>query len=488
MWRSIKQLSSTQILFLFLVVAFVIRFPFFFRDYVDHDESTFILMGQALVDGHLPYVTYWDLKPPLVFYFFAGIIAVFGKSMLMIRAMGSIVVGLSAWYSYQFSLAYLSKVPSFFAGLLSIYLLSLFGAMQGVMSEHLAVLPLMIGMYYLTKKHSFALLLWVGFLFGLSLMLRLNLAYALFFVNAWVCLAAGLNVKSIKKGIGLVAGITIAIILCILPYILTQQIDLIKTSVIDASMAYSSSTKQTIKTLPLIGVIIVLCGLTYQFLRPKLSSYLFYLLIIMLLGQALMFLQSGKVNGHYLIQIFPILAIVLIGLLSQIKLSAKLKSIVPKVVLGLFILLPMESYLELGTLFKSKKEDSFYNGEGYSVARYLSQNYTNDQSKNVFFLNEHIGYWLLDAMPPTAIAMHPSNLVRTTAFDFVSNAKATPIEEMQYILEVKKPTFIIVDEDRNQIRGNAETYAYLKDKLAQDYQIEKTFTQDKSVKIYHLKQ
>ncbi len=64
--------NRTVFLTLFLV-SFFIRFPFFFRDYIDRDESTFILMGQSWVNGHLPYTELWDLKPPVAFLFFVGI-------------------------------------------------------------------------------------------------------------------------------------------------------------------------------------------------------------------------------------------------------------------------------------------------------------------------------------------------------------------------------------------------------------------------------
>lgn len=488
MWSRIAKLSSLQILLLFVVVAFLIRFPFFFRDYVDHDESTFILMGQALVDGYLPYIKYWDLKPPMVFYFFAGIIAVFGKSMIAIRAAGSLVVALTAFYSYKLSRTYLDKIASFFVGLLTIYLLSLFGAMQGVMSEHLAALPLVVGLIYLTKKHTTKNLILAGFLFGLAIDFRLNLAYVIFFVNAFVCLHAGLNKSGIKKGVFLSIGSILAIILSLLPYILTDQLALIKTSVIDASIAYSAASKQTLKTLPFILVVALLCGLAYKFIRPKEIRFNFYLLLSMLFGQAIMFLISGKVNGHYLIQVFPFLLIIFVGLISKFPFPKKFNKIAPKLIIALFILLPMESYLEIATVLDSKnKYDRLFNGEGYNTAHYLMEHYGTELPKNSFYLNEHIGYWILNTMPPTAITMHPSNLVRETTFEHIQNIQKDPLSELKYILEVKKPNFIIVDEDRNQLRGDSIVFDYYKNSLEKYFTLEKEFTPDKSVKIYKRK-
>src|SRR5690606_36251459 len=86
-----------------LLTALLIRFPFFFRDYIDRDESTFILMGQAWVEGHLPYTKLWDLKPPITFLFFAGIIKLFGKSFIAIRLFGTLIVAGTGLMAYGIS-------------------------------------------------------------------------------------------------------------------------------------------------------------------------------------------------------------------------------------------------------------------------------------------------------------------------------------------------------------------------------------------------
>ena len=83
-----SQMKNTSVFLIFSIITFFIRFPFFFRDYVDRDESTFILLGQSWANGFLPYTQLWDLKPPLTFAFFASIISVFGKSFIAIRFAG----------------------------------------------------------------------------------------------------------------------------------------------------------------------------------------------------------------------------------------------------------------------------------------------------------------------------------------------------------------------------------------------------------------
>ena len=95
--------SKAFLVFLALfIVAFAIRFPFFFRDYIDKDESTFILMGQAWADGYLPYLTLCDVKPPLTVGYFGLMITVFGKFLWWIRMGGVFIVSATITSNFQF--------------------------------------------------------------------------------------------------------------------------------------------------------------------------------------------------------------------------------------------------------------------------------------------------------------------------------------------------------------------------------------------------
>lgn len=132
-----KNLDWKTIFLVLFIVAFFIRFPFFFRDYIDRDESTFILLGQSWVDGHLPYTQLWDLKPPITFLYFALIIKFFGKSFFAIRLFGTLMVALTALFTYGMATKLTSKKVAFWTAMFCIFFQSLFGSLQGVMSEHI---------------------------------------------------------------------------------------------------------------------------------------------------------------------------------------------------------------------------------------------------------------------------------------------------------------------------------------------------------------
>src|SRR5262245_23093685 len=69
-------------------VGLAIRFPFFFPAVIDWDESTFIIAGQSAVNGSLPYEIAWDIKPPVVFWWFGAAIGLFGKTIPAVRCAG----------------------------------------------------------------------------------------------------------------------------------------------------------------------------------------------------------------------------------------------------------------------------------------------------------------------------------------------------------------------------------------------------------------
>lgn len=102
----------------------------------------------------------------------------------------------------------------------------------------------------------------------------------------------------------------------------------------------------------------------------------------------------------------------------------------------------METYLELANIIRNKQEKgSFFNGEGVDVPRYIVDHGL--ETKNIFFTEYHIGYWLLDESPPTKAATHPSNITREELFPYMQNPRKTGLEELKYIMEVIRPKTLV---------------------------------------------
>ncbi len=464
--------------FLFLfVLALLIRFPFFFRDYVDLDESTFILVGQSWLDGHLPYTLLWDLKPPLAFLFFAGVIAVFGKSFIAIRAAGTLVVALGAFFLYAIGTTINTKKVGIWSAIFYVILSSLFGSLQGVMSEHLSMFFFLGGLYLLINTQRLPLLLVSGTLFGCALMTKLNLSYAV------LLLVLGLFYFLIKKNgfrtalismIGLGLGILIPVALLYLLYASSGFGEVWWQSVIQASLAYGevpfSERLDTI--IPIIVIALLIVGFVRWNKRTAVlqNNQQLALLLLAVAGILFSFYKVGKINGHYLIQLYPFLILLLFSFILHYPISTSKWFV--RISVFLLLLVPMESYLEYYAIAKNySQHQTLFNGEGIDVPKYLVENELD--SGSIWFLEFHIGYWVLGQKPITKATTHPSNLMRDQLFTYMENDRKTSLDELKYILHEKAPKIIVTKGARIPFNADhkEEVYAYFAAYLNQHYSL-----------------
>lgn len=466
-WPHLAAMTNRGVFLCLFLISFFIRFPFFFRDYIDRDESTFILMGQSWVNGHLPYTELWDLKPPLVFLFFTGIIYIFGKSFIAIRLAGVLAVAVTAYFTYALGRDLDSKKSGFWAGVACVCLLSLFGSLQGVMSEHLCMLYFMPALYLMTKERNIPTMLLSGILVGMTLMTKLNLGYAAVLLGLFL-IFDGFRHKQYRKALfeamAYGFGTAIVVFLTWLPYALGDQASLWWDSVVMAPLQYASENRNsTGSILPVILVtgLFLFLGFRYKWLR--LRDPVIQMLTVAIAGVLISFLQGGRVNGHYLIQFHPIFLILVAIVLSRAlpPLSLRWRKLLPL----LLLLLPLESYSEYIAVARYRLErGQFYNGEGFSVPAYMKEHHL--EKKSVLFLEYHIGYWLLDVLPPTKTATHPSNLCREALYPFFHNPRKTSMQELTFIMDSLRPSVVVTRAERRifdklEVQQNEFMTAYL---------------------------
>jgi len=472
--RNFNQLDWKMVLFVVFCVTLFIRFPFFFRDYVDRDESTFILLGQSWADGFLPYTQLWDLKPPITFGFFAVIISLFGKSFITIRFFGALLVVGTALCSYFIAKRMASTNTSFWVAIGTVVFLSLFGSLQGVMSEHISIFFFILGITFLVLRTSYFNYFLVGLCFGLAIMAKLNMAYPALFVGlylGWAFVRARKLSSGFIKLVLIAIGVLLIIGLTALPYHTQGKLDLWFSSVFEAPLAYSNAKHHSAaSTLP----IFLLVGLLFfvgcwKKLLPKTDCRV-TLLVVTSLGVLLSFVQAGKINGHYLIQFYPFV-LILLGIAVE-KLPPLHKKYYPILLLLLFA--PMESYLEYANIIKNKNaKGSFFNGEGIDIPNYLKAEKLDD--KSIFFTEYHIGYWLLDKQSPTVASTHPSNVTREELFPFMQNPRSTAQEELKYITGTVRPKLIIARKNRSIFDGRRrELNKHIDSVLKADYTLLRT--------------
>ena len=464
--RHVAQAGERAVFLYFLAGSLFIRLPFFFRDYIDRDESTFILVAQSLVDGHLPYTELWDLKPPLVFVLIAIPIWLFGKSFVAIRLLGVLAVAVSTFFTYRIGRDVGGKPAGFAAGLLCLFLMSLFGSVQGVMSEHLSMAFFLPGTWLLISRRTAPGYFAAGLFLGLAVLAKSNLAIPIF-AAGWYLVFRALRTgdrQAPARLALLLAGGGSVIALSLLPYTLSGGIAVWWDAVVRAPLAYSGEQEGfNPGHLPFYALVGTFLWLAWKrrWLNPKLFAN--GLLTALVVGILLSFISGGKLNGHYLLQFYPLLLALLAGILERA--GRRIPETICGLSLLLFLMLPVESWLEYGAVARYHSATGhLYNGEGVEVPRYLQKAY--GQPGRVVFFEYHIGYWLLDAAPPTPAATHPSNICRPALFPFMPSPRGTTGEELEYLLGEYRPEFVVCRSgkpvfDRRYAAANATVMSYL---------------------------
>ncbi len=461
-----SELKNTAIFFLFFLITFFIRFPFFFRDYIDRDESTFILLGQSWANGFLPYTQLWDLKPPLTFAFFAGIISIFGKSFIAIRLTGVFLVVITAFYTYKIALTMIPKKAAILVGAFCIVLLSLFGSLQGVMSEHICIALFVPAIYILQTKKSLGYIFFAGLLMGATVMVKLNMAFPILFIGMFLTYESIFKKTNISVFHVLLfgTGVISLILATIVPYYLTDQTYTWWESVVLAPLEYTGARRYSIFKLAPIFVITALF-LVYAYKSKKLDfkNRTVQLLLVAIVGVLFSFAKGGRINGHYLIQLHPML-LILVGIVIY-NLIVQYKPKLPVYVAFIALLIPAESYLEYVNVIQNKFEKgTFFNGEGFSAPQYILEH--NLDTENILFFEYHIGYWNLDTLPPTTASTHPSNICRNELFTFYGNPRKNSVDEIKYIMHELRPKTVVIRKgrrifDKKEVEENEYIDAYL---------------------------
>ena len=186
------QVIKDKTLWFILGVTIVIRLPLFFPTVIDHDESTYLVIANELLKGKVLYEDLIDLKPPGVFWFFAAIQWVFGKSILLVRFIDALLIGGSAYLLFRMQKRFGgADSQGWFAALIFISGTTFHHFSLSFNNEHLMVFLTLVGFSFLLKKdnylNAFLCGLWVGLGFIVKYLVLFDItALGLFFlVMTW---------------------------------------------------------------------------------------------------------------------------------------------------------------------------------------------------------------------------------------------------------------------------------------------------------------
>ncbi len=399
-------------------------------------------MGQSVADGHLPYVHLWDLKPPLLFYIFGLIEYLFPKSFIAIRFTGVLTVFLSS--VVLFELARLHRLRnSFLIAICYIVVSSLFGSLQGLMSEHLSVLFMLLGLLIFSTRNNYTSILLAGICFGCGIMCKLNYGYGVAGLMLLMVLADWRQqqwIRPIVRNMVLAFGFLLPVALIAAPYYIQGQLDIFFDSVFLAPLAYvhahpAGFLQKLERTWWVLLPSIFLSAAAFKKKWKQLRS-IEYMTGVLLLTTVYTFYTSNRVNSHYLIQIYPFLLLILLGIIPRKTFGLK-----AGVLAVCLLLVSTESLMEYYRIFDSyRQQKTFAYRTTFQVMRELKQR--NLQDKKILFANYHIAYWLLDQYPLTKSTTHPSNLSRPYLFRFFGASKSA-LSELDYLMNVVKPEVVV---------------------------------------------
>jgi hypothetical protein len=448
---------------------FLLRFPFFFPATIDWDESTFIIMGQGILDGLLPYQSIWDLKPPLAFVFYSAAIALFGKSIVAVRFAGFLWVVLFSWLLYRCCItASRDRIASAAAAAVGVTAASLWS--PAVMTEIVCLVPLSGALLVSLRSHPTVMSAFVvGALLAISAMVRMNLVFVAILVGAQMVLdrseerLGAVFAKIMSFGFGglLVVAATA------LPFLLRGQLGLWLNSTFLVQMSFLETQHPLqrlpdllrlaagiepgwnvdFSLLPLAGIVWIgiLYGLWLCFRpapgRPLIDPQQAHILLAYLTGGAASLVFAGAPHTHYLVQIVPVAAVLLAVAISlPPKWLGKRPAQVALACVLVFVSVAAthEPYRILVQRLAAKQALRY--GAAYDVAEYLKR--ANPERRPIWMLSDHITYWLLEQYPPTRMSTHPSNVARSDLVRSVEGPFANCESEIDKIF-AQEPAFVI---------------------------------------------
>ena len=176
---------QVRLLFLLVGLSLLMRCGTFWPWVIDHDESTYLIIADQLLQGAIPYVDNLDVKPIGIYLLFAICLSV-THSIWIVRVMAALVVAGTAFYLGKAHDQYFGSNRKTVVAILYIFCASLHKWSWTANTEIFFLLFTSLSLYLLTKSRSRYDFL-IGLLWGAGLLFKIHilfdaLALGLYFV------------------------------------------------------------------------------------------------------------------------------------------------------------------------------------------------------------------------------------------------------------------------------------------------------------------
>lgn len=435
---------------LLALLVLILRLPFFFEDVIDSEESTLVLMGQAWLDGWLPYVQLWDEKPPLCFAAFALFIELFGRWVPGVRIGGALCVWLAAAGALRLGHRMGGSTGGWLAGVGAAIFMSIQASGQATLSETVAAPALLLGVSALALRSGSASAVLGGAALGVASLVRIDLLLVL--VAALVLLL----VRDRPRAPGFLAGLAAPFALLALVYGVAGHLSLWLRSVFVAPAA-------------LIGTGVAALPPASE--RPRMqigprgrpSAWLWWL--VSSATVLVSTLSMGGLSGHGWNQFHPLAAAGLGGLVGR-GLEGTMGAPARRWVAGVGLLLLVGAGAwPLLRAYRGWLDEPFparSYGTTVTVARTLEGFEVGEGP--VFMETAHLAYWHLGLNPPTRMAAQPENLLRAELLRAVEGPEYGPAEALAAIFDAQ-PLFVVTKPGGGRFAADPELQRLYLEKL-----------------------
>lgn len=450
----------------FLLFVFVTQIGSLHYEVIDWDESTFLLMAQDLLHGHLPYTRIYDMKPPGLFMLLALPLKIFGKSLVTARLFGDFFIVLMA--ASTFLIARKVSKSDFASGLAVFTMISAMAIPMGLYtsSEILATVPLSWALFLLMAKRR---ALWAAFAVGallcLATIIRTNLAVVVIPVGL-------LSLASLvypRLGFhrffftGYTVGGLVPLIFLIATYWICGALDLFVLGAVTVPLQYSDemgifkATKQTlvnasvmVRAYPLtFGILTALAALgafltaskvartvRCKLIDPLTDSLIFWTVAT---AVAVSILISGGGYPHYLVQMYPFAAVSASCAISH-RFARPLASLAAliSVLSATVATLP-----DASTVLRNYDVVSANLNVKNAAEAIRTDMMPGDR---IWTMHEQLILFYIDQPPITPVATHPDNIIRESILRPLAEAGYSHSDELGYIISLK-PRYVVSNDE-----------------------------------------
>lgn len=459
----------------FILFAVLIRLPSFWVSVMDHDESTYLVMGAGLVNGQELYTDMTDTKPAGIFLIYAFLQLVTGYSIFWKRFIVAVIVGLSAFLLNRISRRFFRNGnAALAAGIIYVVFTSTwayFGLSPN--TELFFNFFTLAGLLFFLKGEKFHFFL-AGFMFGCGFMVKYLVLFDYMAIGGFFMVLSLMEKKKLLSW-SVIQSYVVSGIGFLVPFGLAHVYFWLNGNFSDFHFITYQLTDNYNDSATLWSYIKLLLDFTGRFL-PVFFLFWYVMFsrnlfperwhkpffIVWLVAILTAIYLPGKGFSHYAIQLMVPVSLVS-GLFYHSEFrpgrySALLFRGRPAVIMGILFL-----GIVLGVNIHSHIVKPDYPRE---IAEYLDDR-TTDQETIYTGNYRQVIYYLLEKSSPTKF-VHPTILSTGLGAAFRVNT----LQEIRRILG-KRPKYIIIERD----------YPLLEKEMRSHYRQERTFKNNR-IRLY----